>query len=116
MAIEPVQPDRLPAALATPTAAPRNVVQPAGITRSSDAAVHPSEVASAVRQLQGAISSGPNPAFSIDYLSGLPVVTVRSTATGEVVLQLPDTRVVELARLIKDGASPGSLGLLNITV
>ena len=70
-------------------------------------------VNAAVQQLQTAISNGPNPDFKLDYLSGLSVVTVRSTITGEVVFQLPDTRALELARMIKDGASVGSLGLLS---
>ncbi|MGD9842497.1 MAG: hypothetical protein AB7U99_06285, partial [Steroidobacteraceae bacterium] len=65
----------------------------------------------ALQQLQAAFSSAPNPELSVDYLSGLSVTTVRSVSTGEVVYQLPNTRVVELARLIKDGASLSSLGL-----
>ncbi len=77
--------------------------------------VNPDEVVAAVQQLQAAISKGPNPDFKLDYLSGLSVVTVRSNLTGEVVFQLPDMRALELARLIKEGASVGSLGLLNTT-
>jgi uncharacterized FlaG/YvyC family protein len=72
-------------------------------------------VAAAVQQLQTAISRSPNPDFTLDYLSGLAVVTVRSNTTGEVVFQLPDTRALELARMIKDGASVGSVGLFSTT-
>lgn len=74
------------------------------------------QVTAAVQQLQSAIAKTPNPDFSLDYLSGLSVVKVRSNTTGEVVFQVPDTRVVELARLLKDGASLGSLGLINTEV
>src|SRR5882757_9251022 len=59
--------------------------------------VKPAEVSAAVQQLQAAISQSPNPDFKLDYLSGLSVVTVRSSITGEVVFQLPDTRALELA-------------------
>ncbi len=79
------------------------------------APVSSAEMAQAVQVLQQAVKSGPNPDFSLDYLSGLSVVTVRSNRTGEVVFQLPDTRAVELARLIKDGSSLASVGLLNFT-
>lgn len=74
------------------------------------------EVGVAVQALQAALDNGPNPSFTLDYLSGLSVVTVRSNVTGEVVYQLPDTRAVELARLIKDGSTLSSLGLLNTEV
>ena len=73
----------------------------------------PEAVATAVRDLQSAIDKGPNPTFTLDYLSGLSVVTVRSNITGELVFQLPDTRALDLARLLKEGASLGSLGLLT---
>ena len=80
----------------------------------SDNASHsPDKIAVAVKQLQDAISSGPDPTIKLDYLSGLSVVTVRSITSGEVLFQLPDTRALELARLIKDGASLGSLGLID---
>jgi uncharacterized FlaG/YvyC family protein len=82
-------------------------------TADSNSAVSPSAVEAAVKQIQAAINTGPNPAFTLDYLSGLSVVTVRSNQTGEVVFQLPDSRAVELARLIKEGTSLGSLGLLH---
>ena len=80
---------------------------------SAPTPVNPADVTAAVQQLQAAISTGPNPDFKLDYLSGLSVVTVRSTITGEVVFQLPDMRALELARMIKDGASVGSVGLFS---
>ena len=77
------------------------------------APVDESAINAAIGQLQTAISNGPNPDFKLDYLSGLSVVTVRSTITGQVMYQLPDTRALELARMIKDGVSVGSLGLFS---
>lgn len=94
--------------------APRSTDAPA----TSGAATGPSgaDVAAAVQQLQSAIARGPNPDFTVDYLSGLSVVTVRSNQTGEVMFQIPDARAVDLARLIKEGTSLASLGLFKTTV
>lgn len=118
MTIEATSLDRNLRILESPHDAATNIV-PGNTTAagasSAPAPVNPGEVTAAVQQLQAAISKGPNPDFKLDYLSGLSVVTVRSTITGEVVFQLPDTRALELARLIKAGASVGSLGLLNTT-
>ena len=83
-------------------------------TSGDNASPSPDKIAVAVKQLQDAISGGPDPKIKLDYLSGLSVVTVRSITSGEVLFQLPDTRALELARLIKDGASLGSLGLIDI--
>jgi uncharacterized FlaG/YvyC family protein len=107
-AVTPAAPLSAQSALAAP------VVSAAPITKSS-APANDAAVTAAVGQLQSAISQSPNPDFKLDYLSGLSVVTVRSTLTGEVVFQLPDTRALELARMIKDGASVGSLGLYKTT-
>jgi uncharacterized FlaG/YvyC family protein len=95
--------------LAEPVRAPISAIPRA----AAESAPTPEALASAVRDLQSAIDKGPNPSFTLDYLSGLSVVTVRSNITGEVVFQLPDTRAVELARLLKEGASLGELGLLH---
>jgi uncharacterized FlaG/YvyC family protein len=100
------------AATSVATAAPAAVKVPVA---SAATPVNPAEVDAAVTQLQTAISNGPNPDFKLDYLSGLSVVTVRSTITGQVVFQLPDTRALQLARMIKEGASVGSVGLFTTT-
>lgn len=121
MAIEPVGLERFAQsvdAAASDVARADIVKTDAAVTQSTTAAasaekVSEDQVVSAVQQLQGAIATGPNADFSIDYLSGLSVVKVRSISTGEVVFQLPDVRAVELARLLKDGASVASLGLLD---
>jgi uncharacterized FlaG/YvyC family protein len=100
------------AATSVATAAPAAVKAPVASVATP---VNPAEVDAAVTQLQTAISNGPNPDFKLDYLSGLSVVTVRSTITGQVVFQLPDTRALQLARMIKEGASVGSVGLFTTT-
>lgn len=116
MAIDTRPLDRIPA-LPEPVVDTSRVAK-ASANAPSVVAAPPStdEVGAAVKALQAAIDSGPNPSFTLDYLSGLSVVTVRSNVTGEVVYQLPDTRAVELARLIKDGNTLSSLGLLNTEV
>ncbi|MGE0115383.1 MAG: flagellar protein FlaG [Steroidobacteraceae bacterium] len=117
MTIEVTALDRNPKIHESPHTAATHDTAGNAPTASSPAAapatVSSGEVTAAIQQLQTAINKGPNPDFKLDYLSGLSVVTVRSTITGEVVFQLPDTRALELARMIKDGASVGSLGLLN---
>jgi|GEM_PF-2096382 len=100
-------------AVATLAPAPASAAIPVAATASAAAPVNTDEVKAAVAQLQAAISNGPNPDFKLDYLSGLSVVTVRSTLTGEVVYQLPDSRALDLARMIKGGASVGSIGLFK---
>lgn len=124
MAIEPVVLERFAQsgdAAASDVARP-DIVKPDATARQSTAAaatavsaekVSEDQVVSAVQQLQSAITASPNYDLSLDYLSGLSVVKVRSISTGEVVFQLPDVRAVELARLLKDGASVASLGLLD---
>ena len=119
MAIDISSMDRLSRVMETPSDAARaaavSPIATAAPVASTSAPVSSTEVAQAVQVLQQAVKSGPNPDFSLDYLSGLSVVTVRSDRTGEVVFQLPDTRALELARLIKDGSSLASVGLLNFT-
>jgi uncharacterized FlaG/YvyC family protein len=100
------------AATTVATSAPATVKAPAASVATP---ANVDDVNAAVTQLQTAISNGPNPDFKLDYLSGLSVVTVRSTITGQVVFQLPDTRALQLARMIKDGASVGSVGLFTTT-
>lgn len=49
--------------------------------------------------------------YSIDEATGRTVVTVRVTATGEVIRQIPNEEVLELARHIDAGSS----ALLSLT-
>lgn len=72
------------------------------------------EAASQLNSYLAARSSPPE--FSIDYLSGLSVVTVRSVSTGETLYQLPGSEAVRLARLLKEGGSLDSFGALDTTV
>ena len=119
MTIESASIDRISASVNGVQGALRAAAGPAAqsqeyVSSGDHAKVNPDEMAVAVKQLQDAISSGPDPKIKLDYLSGLSVVTVRSITSGEVLFQLPDTRALELARLIKGGASLGSLGLIDI--
>jgi hypothetical protein len=114
MTIDALPSDRTPRISESPLVA----AAPASATRTvaanaSAPVINADDVQAAVQQT--AISNGPNPDFKLDYLSGLSVVTVRSTITGQVVYQLPDTRALQLARMIKDGASVGSVGLFSTT-
>ncbi|MGC3979882.1 MAG: flagellar protein FlaG [Steroidobacteraceae bacterium] len=82
---------------------------------STSQVVQPHEVQAAVQKLQAHFASrNTPPELSVDYLSGLSVVTVRTADTGEVLYQLPDVDAVRLARLIADGA-PDSQGVLDIS-
>lgn len=118
MAIEALNRDQsiLPVTAAAKTAAlGESPVASQGQPLQAPDALSAGAVTDAVATLQSALNSGPNPQFDLDYLSGLSVVTVRSKVSGEVVFQLPDRRAVELARLVKQGDSAASLGLLDIT-
>lgn len=87
-----------------------------GTVGAAAATVDEQQVVSAVRKLQSHFASrSAPPELSIDYLSGLSVVTVRAAATGELLYQLPGSDAVRLARLIADGA-PDSTGVLNTNV
>lgn len=119
MTIDALPSDRIlkvsesPFVAAAPASATRTVAANASAPANTN--VNADDVQAAVSQLQTAISNGPNPDFKLDYLSGLSVVTVRSTITGQVVFQLPDTRALQLARMIRDGISVGSVGLFSTT-
>lgn len=79
--------------------------------------VTPMQVAAAVEQLRSHLDTKHgNAEFTVDYLSGLDVVTVRAPNSGDVIFQVPSTVAVNLARLIKEGASLSSLGLLDAKV
>ena len=49
--------------------------------------------------------------YSIDEATGRTVITVRVTATGEVIRQIPNEEVLEMARHIDAGSS----ALLSLT-
>ncbi len=88
----------------------------AGVATATQQAESPSEqeVGAAVRQLTAHLNAKlASPEFSVDYLSGLGVVTVKSADTGTVVFQVPDVEAVRLARLIRDGSSIGELGFMD---
>ena len=78
-------------------------------TTESD--VNPAELSAARAQLQTALNPSGKPELQVDYLSGLKVTTVRSNSTGELLYQIPDSKVVALARLLHDGGSLTSLGM-----
>lgn len=53
--------------------------------------------------------------FQIDEASGISVVKVRDTSTGDVIRQIPNEETVKLAQILKDTGSL-SRGLLDLTV
>jgi flagellar protein FlaG len=74
-------------------------------------------IAAAVARLQQHLDSlRENSQFSVDYLSGLDVVTVRDTNTGEVIRQIPSAEAVRLAQLLRKGDLSGPTAFLNITI
>lgn len=73
-----------------------------------------SEVQSAARQLQHySANSGRTLEFQVDDQSGLTVVTVKDSSTGDVIRQIPNEEVVRLARLIQQDFH-ASNALLNV--
>lgn len=86
-----------------------------GRTSSTTSEIDAQAMAKAVQDLQSHFSRM-NPEFAVDYLSGLGIVRMRVASTGEVVFQVPDREAVQLARLIRNGASLGSLTLVRTTV
>jgi len=71
----------------------------------------------AAKAIQSHLSGFTNPPqFNVDYLSGVDVMTVRSSSSGEVVMQLPGPAALRLAQLLKEGTSVESIGLLDQTV
>ena len=74
----------------------------------SHAVVH-----AAVKQIDSYLkSAGREVAFHVDDATGTTVVTVRETATGTVIRQIPNEEVLQLARHIDSG----SHALLDLTV
>jgi len=61
-------------------------------------------VEAAVQQIRKYLQdSGRSIDFHFDAESGLPVVTVRDTNTGELIRQLPSEEALRLAQLLKEG-------------
>lgn len=83
-------------------------------TSSTTSEIDVQVMVKAVQDLQSHFSRM-NPEFAVDYLSGLGIVRMRVASTGEVVFQVPDREAVQLARLIRNGASLGSLTLMRTT-
>ena len=74
-------------------------------------------VSEAVSRLQQHINSlSEDSQFSVDYLSGLDVVTVRDTNTGEVIRQIPSAEAVRLAQLLRNGDMSGATAFVDIKV
>lgn len=69
---------------------------------------------SAAQQIQSYLSGQTDPpAFSVDYLSGLQVMTVRSASSGDVLFQLPNADALRLAQLLKDGVPVDTIGIVD---
>lgn len=88
-------------------------------TRSSATTSAASEigVGQAVAQLQQHLNMlTQSSQFSVDYLSGLDVVTVRDTSTGEIIRQVPSTEAVRLAQLLRRGDMSGPTAFLDTKV
>jgi len=78
---------------------------------NSAAASSPSvtELQDAAAQLQNHLNLTASGAeqFSVDYLSGLGVMTIRDATTGSVIRQIPSANALELARVLtRTGALP----------
>jgi uncharacterized FlaG/YvyC family protein len=83
-------------------------------TAATSSTVDPSALKSAATQIQSYLSGHTDPPqFSVDYLSGLGVMTVRAADSGEVVFQIPDVQAVHLAQLIRNGSPPSVRGILH---
>lgn len=82
-------------------------------TAVSDYKVTAAEVSVAASQLQDALDSEPGTALTVDYQSGQMITTMRSKVSGQILFQLPNVRVIELARRLSEGDSLASLGLLD---
>jgi flagellar protein FlaG len=95
----------LPAA-AQPAAAPVSTPTPKPSTV---------DVQAAAQQLQDYLaSSGRTLQFQVDNATGITVVTVKDSETGDVIRQIPSEEVVRLARTIQQD-SRSSNALLNVT-
>jgi len=106
--------------LATPTqsdsAAPRaNVPAPAAANvaaAQSQPAKQPTRVAvqAAAQQLQAYLAtSGRTLEFRLDDTTGMTVVTVKDTESGDVIRQIPSEEVLKIAESLKGGRSANVL-------
>jgi flagellar protein FlaG len=81
---------------------------------ATSSTVDPQALKSAAAQIQSYLSGHTDPPqFSVDYLSGLGVMTVRAAESGEVVFQIPDAQAVHLAQLIRNGSPPSVRGIMH---
>lgn len=84
------------------------LAQPAPVPQDAEAAVR-----AAARQIDSYLKSvGREVEFRVDEETGTTVVTVRETATGEVIRQIPNEEVLQLARRF----TTGSGALLDLSV
>lgn len=91
-------------------------VQNAPVTDAAGVPADSNAMNSAAQALQQHLSGQTNPPqFTVDYLSGLDVMTVRAS-NGEVVFQLPGPNALRLAQLLKDGVSIESFGIVDASV
>ena len=98
------------AKVATKTQAAQVVSQltPEAVTRDLSAAVK-----AAAAQIDSYLRSvGREVEFRVDEDTGMTIVTVRETATGDVIRQIPNEEVLQLARSF----SAGTGSLLDLTV
>lgn len=89
----------------------------AGVAEASS--LSEQDVADAARQLQSHLNgAGKSAQFTVDYLSGLAVVTVRDSESGNVIRQIPNAEAVRLARLLGAGEQGPAAGamILDLTV
>jgi hypothetical protein len=88
-----------------------------GTAEQAGAAVNQPTASDAARIIQDHLSGGTDPPqYSVDYLSGLGVMTVRSASDGQVIFQIPGPTAIHLAQLLKEGAPVESFGLLDQTI
>ena len=90
-------------AATTPAVAPPKVSAPKRVDLQVDEAKSRQNLQEAVKALNEQMAASKTGlGFSVDKSLNTPVVTVRNTATGEVVRQIPTETVVRLAHSIDD--------------
>jgi uncharacterized FlaG/YvyC family protein len=87
------------------------------VVANATAAPSDDELQAAAQTIQNRLS-GPTdpPAFSVDYLSGLQVMTVRAASSGTVVFQIPNSDALRLAQLLREGSPLDSMGIVDTKV
>lgn len=101
--------------VAQPVAQATNAAPAGGSTETTQAAPVDTRTAvqAAARQIDSYLKSvGRQVEFRVDDDTNTTVVTVRNTATGEVVRQIPSEEALQLARHLEGGSS----ALLSLTV